>query len=84
MSRIKRVAGALMISAALLNIAPVASAAEPEAADCHPFPDNPVVCLVICTVQNGSVKACGVEMTCNPDISPTLCFVLGEVWGIVP
>jgi hypothetical protein len=83
MSRIKRMAGALMIAGALLNLAPTATAAETETADsCYPI-TNPVVCLVICTAQNQSVKACGVQMACTDDL-PTVCYVLGQVWAIVP
>ena len=84
MSRIKRMAGALMISAALLNLAPMASAAEAETADhCLPFIDHPVVCLVVCTAQNQSVKACDVQLTCAPNPS-VFCDALARVWGIVP
>lgn len=83
MSRIKRMAGALMIAGAMSNVAPVASAAETEMSDtCYPI-NNPVVCLVICTAQNQSVKACDVDLACSPSL-PTVCFVVGTVWGIVP
>lgn len=82
MGRLKRMAGALMITAALLNIAPAASAAEP-AEHCFII-DHPAVCLVICTAQNQSVKACNVAWDCNADLVPTVCFVLGEVWDLVP
>lgn len=83
MSRIKRVAGAVMISAALLlSVAPAASAAEAEE---HCFiVDHPVVCLVVCTVGNQSVKACNVYITCNYDLLPTACAVVEEVWDLVP
>lgn len=83
MSRIKRMAGALMISAALLNVAPMAAAAEPEIPEHCFIIDHPVVCLVICTAQNQSVKACDVQLACSNDL-PTVCFVLNEVWQIVP
>lgn len=83
MSRIKRVALTLMISGALLNIAPVATAAEPEPAQHCFIVDHPVVCLVVCTVQYTSLKPC-LQLTCNPDL-PGVCYVLGEVWNdIVP
>ena len=84
MSRIKRIGVTLMVAGALLNIAPVATAAEVEATE-HCFiidPIDPVVCFVICVRDNQSVKAC-VDVTCSPNL-PTVCFVLGEVWDIVP
>lgn len=84
MSRIKRMAGALMITGALLNLAPTATAAEaPTANHCFVI-DHPAVCLVICTYQNQSVKSCGLQLACNGQDLPTFCYVLGEVWGIVP
>lgn len=82
MSRIKHMAGALMIAGALLNIAPIAAAAEPETTEHCFIIDHPVVCLVVCTARNQSVKAC-VGIDCNDDF-PTVCFVVNEVWEIVP
>lgn len=85
MSRVKRVVVALMVSAALLSVAPAATAAEAEAeAHCFPFVDHPVICLVVCTAQNQSLKVCDVMITCNYDLVPTVCYALGEVWDIVP
>lgn len=84
MSRIKRMACALMVSGALLNLAPVASAAEPEpAAHCLPFVDHPVICFVTCTVQNLSVKPCA-EIECNDQDFPTVCYVVNQVWQVLP
>lgn len=83
MSRIKRMAGALMIVGALLNVAPVASASEPEPiTHCFPVVDHPVICLVVCTVQNQSIKPC-VSIGCSNDL-PTVCYVLGEVLEVLP
>lgn len=84
MSRIKRMAGALMITGALLNLAPVASAAEPEpAVHCFPFIDHPVICFVVCTVQNGSIKPC-TQVECNDRDFPTVCYALNQAWQILP
>lgn len=84
MSRIKRVAGAVTISAAMLmSVAPAASAAEP-AEHCFPIVDHPVICFVVCTVQQGSLKACDVQITCNYELLPTACAVVEEVWRVVP
>ena len=82
MSWIKRMAGALMITGALLNLAPMASAAETDTAEHCFIIDNAVVCLVICTVQNLSVKPCA-DVSCTDDL-PTVCFVVGEVWDLLP
>lgn len=84
MSRIKRMAGALSISAALLTLGPAAAAADPQTAEHCFIIDHPAVCLVICTAQNQSVKACTVPPDCNDRFLPTLCFVVGEVWDTVP
>ena len=84
MSWIKRIAGALMIAGASVNVAPVASAAEADpATHCLPFVDHPVICLVVCTAQEQSVKACNVQITCNPAF-PVVCPVVGTVWDLVP
>ena len=69
-----------MICAALLNLAPAATAAE-QSTDYCPF-TNPALCLVWCTAENQSVKPC-VELACTGDL-PTVCYVFGEVWSIVP
>lgn len=81
MSRFKRIAGVLMISAALLNLAPRAGAAEAEPAQHCFIIDHPVVCLVVCTVQNTSIKPC-VQVSCGGD--PRVCDLLGDVWQIIP
>lgn len=84
MTRIKRLAGALMISAALLNIAPAASAAEAAPAQHCFIIDHPAVCLVICTAQNQGIKTCDVAITCNYELLPTACFVVETVWDAIP
>ena len=75
-------------SAALMMLpASSASAAEanavPAAAHCFPFIDHPVVCLVKCVAQNGTITGCDVQFSCNPDF-PTVCYVMGEVVDLLP